>query len=92
MKKILLLMILCVPVFSGISAQEVLRRPATLLEDEKKLQVERYENALTGLKDKQMPRVPPEAVALVQSHLAELRNELSSLESAAQQINSRKKV
>ena len=38
MKKILLLMILCVPVFSGISAQEVLRRPATLLEDEKKLQ------------------------------------------------------
>jgi hypothetical protein len=59
---------------------------------EKKLQVERYENALMGLKDKQMPRVPPEAITLVESHLAELRNELSSLESVAQQINSRKKA
>jgi hypothetical protein len=59
---------------------------------EKKLQVERYENAVTELKNNQLPQVPPEAVALVQSHLAELRNELSSLESAAQQINSRKKV
>ena len=39
MKKILLSIVLCVPVFSGISAQELLRRPATLLEDEKKLQV-----------------------------------------------------
>jgi thiol-disulfide isomerase/thioredoxin len=39
MKRTLLLIVLCVPVLSGISAQEVLRRPATLLEDEKKLQV-----------------------------------------------------
>ncbi|MBN8854367.1 MAG: redoxin domain-containing protein [Sphingobacteriales bacterium] len=39
MKKSLLVMVLCVPVFSGIFAQELLPHPAALLEDEKKLQV-----------------------------------------------------
>ena len=39
MKKIILLIVLCVPALSHISAQELLRNPSALLEDEKKLQV-----------------------------------------------------
>src|SRR3954452_738620 len=39
---------------------------------EKKLHIERYENALAGLKRKELPQVPTEAVELVQSHLNEL--------------------
>lgn len=48
---------------------------------EKKLHIERYENALTGLKI--APSVPPEATALLEAHLTELRAELAALERAA---------
>ena len=58
---------------------------------EKKLHIERYENALSELRTKQFPQVPAEAAALVESHVAELKSELAALEHAAQQVNSRKK-
>src|SRR5262249_34832588 len=53
---------------------------------EKKLHIERYENALAGLKRKELPQVPSEAIELVQSHLLELRHELSPLKTAAQHV------
>jgi hypothetical protein len=58
------------------------------LVDEKKLHIERYENALAGLKT--APSVPPEVTALLQSHLAELRIELAALERAAAHVARRK--
>jgi hypothetical protein len=54
------------------------------LVDEKKLHIERYENALRGIKS--LPQVPPEVPRLVQSHLAELRGELAALEAAAAHV------
>ena len=58
---------------------------------EKKLHIERYENALVGLQRKELPLVPSEVGELVQSHLLELRHELSSLENAALQIATHRK-
>jgi hypothetical protein len=54
------------------------------LVDEKKLHIERYENAIEAMSP--LPQVPPEMPALLQSHLAELRNELVALEQAAAHI------
>lgn len=59
---------------------------------EKKLHIERYENALAGLKQTHLPQVPAQAIAVVESQLAELRNELSALERAAQHVSPRRKV
>ena len=56
---------------------------------EKKLHIERYENALASLK--KMPDVPAEVSALVEAHLAELRDELNSLHAAAEQVAQAKK-
>ena len=51
---------------------------------EKKLHIERYENALRRMRG--LPNAPAEAVALVQSHLAELQSELAALQQAATQV------
>ncbi|MEO6435439.1 MAG: hypothetical protein ABIP55_06710 [Tepidisphaeraceae bacterium] len=51
------------------------------LVSEKKLEIERYDNALAG--GKKLPQVPPEVPVLLNAHLAELRNELTALERAA---------
>jgi len=53
------------------------------LVNEKRLHIERYENALKGLKQGQFPR---EVDSLLQSHLSELRSELSALEGAAAHV------
>ena len=58
---------------------------------EKKLHIERYENALVELKRQQLPNIPTEAVTLVESHLAELRSELAALESVSQHVASKRK-
>jgi hypothetical protein len=52
---------------------------------EKRLHIERYENALKGLQQAKAPRA---VESLVKSHLRELRNELSALESAASHVAS----
>jgi hypothetical protein len=49
--------------------------------DEKRLEVQRYENALRGIKP--FPQVPPEVPAVLNRHLAQLQRELASLEQAA---------
>ena len=54
------------------------------LVEEKKLHIERYENATTNLK--KLPQVPPDVPALLNAHLAELRGELSALHTAAEQV------
>jgi hypothetical protein len=54
------------------------------LVQEKRLHIERYENALTGLNG--APTVSPEARSLLNAHLAELRSELAALEHAAAQV------
>ena len=59
------------------------------LVDEKKLHIERYENALAGLK--KLPQAPPNASALLNAHFAGLRTELTALEAAAAQVASAKK-
>jgi hypothetical protein len=57
---------------------------------EKKLHIERYENALGELKQHQLPQIPAEAAKLVQAHLAELRSELAALESVSQHVASKR--
>jgi hypothetical protein len=54
------------------------------LVEEKKLHMERYENALAGLK--KLPQFPPEVPAILNAHLAELRGELAALETSAEQV------
>jgi bacterioferritin (cytochrome b1) len=56
---------------------------------EKKLHIERYENALTSVRT--MPDAQAEVGTLVSAHLAELRGELASLETAAAQVSRPKK-
>jgi hypothetical protein len=54
------------------------------LVEEKRLQLERYENAVRGIKP--LPQVPPEVPALLDRHIAELRAELAVLNQAAAQV------
>ena len=56
------------------------------LVNEKRLHIERYENAIKGLNGAALKLAPHEVVPLLQSHLAELRNELASLEGAAAHV------
>lgn len=56
---------------------------------EKKLHIERYENALQALSS--APGAAGVARALVESHLLELRHELQSLESAANHVAANRK-
>ncbi len=52
--------------------------------EEKKLHIERYENALAGMQP--LPQVPPEVPALLQAQLAEMRAELAALERSAEHV------
>jgi hypothetical protein len=52
--------------------------------EEKGLEVQRYENALRGMKP--FPNVPPEVPAVLNTHLAQLRAELRALEAAAAHV------
>ena len=52
--------------------------------EEKRLELQRYENALRGVKP--FPRVPPEVPAVLNAHLAQLRAELAALEQAAAHV------
>jgi hypothetical protein len=54
------------------------------LVDEKGLEVQRYENALRGIKA--FPNVPSEVPAVLNAHLAQLRAELGALETAAAHV------
>src|SRR5688572_29387387 len=54
------------------------------LVEEKGLEVQRYENALRGVKP--FPNVPPEVPAVLNAHLAQLRAELAALETAAAHV------
>ena len=54
------------------------------LVDEKKLHLQRYENAIRGIKA--FPNVPPEVTATLANHLAHLRDELTALEQAAAHV------
>ena len=54
------------------------------LVEEKKLQAQRYENAVRGIKS--FPKVPPEVPATLSTHLAQLRDELTALEHAAAHV------
>ena len=54
------------------------------LVEAKGLEVQRYENALRGIKP--FPNVPPEVPAVLNAHLAQLRAELVSLETAAAHV------
>ena len=54
------------------------------LEEEKQLEVQRYENALRGIKP--LPQVPAEVPAVLNAHLAQLRAELAALEQAAAHV------
>jgi hypothetical protein len=54
------------------------------LVEEKKLHIARYENAVAGIK--RAPSPSPEAIPLLESHLAELRDELAALEKAAAHV------
>jgi hypothetical protein len=60
------------------------------LVNEKALEIERYENALRGLKS--LPQPAQDVMALLQHHLAELRAELSALESAAAHVAGNKSL
>ena len=51
------------------------------LVEEKQLHLQRYDNALRAMKP--LPNVPPEVPALLARHAAEIRAELTALESAA---------
>ena len=52
--------------------------------DEKRLELQRYENALRGIKP--FPSVPPQVPAVLNAHIAQLRSELASLEQAAAHV------
>src|SRR5687767_7769342 len=54
------------------------------LVEEKGLELQRYENALRGIKP--FPNVPPEVPAVLTAHLAQLRGELAALETAAAHV------
>ena len=54
------------------------------LVEEKKLDVQRYENAIRGITP--FPSVPPEVPAVLSAHLAQLRGELTALEQAAAHV------
>jgi hypothetical protein len=54
------------------------------LVEEKRLELQRYENALRATKP--FPNVPPEVPAVLNAHLAQLRAELASLEQAAAHV------
>ena len=54
------------------------------LVEEKQLELQRYENALRGIKP--LPNVTPEVPAVLNSHLAQLRAELAALEQAAEHV------
>jgi hypothetical protein len=54
------------------------------LVEAKKLHVERYENALAGIR--RAPTNPSDAAPLLERHLAELRTELAALERAAAHV------
>ncbi|HYO08224.1 MAG TPA: hypothetical protein VER17_04575 [Tepidisphaeraceae bacterium] len=58
------------------------------LVDEKRLCVQRYENALDGVKH--LPRVPDEVPAMLNAHLGEQRAELAALETAAAHVAANK--
>jgi hypothetical protein len=58
--------------------------------DEKRLELQRYENALRGVKP--FPSVPPEVPAVLNAHIAQLRAELASLEQAAAHVASASKA
>jgi hypothetical protein len=55
---------------------------------EKRLHIERYENAIKGIKGLSSANSSAQIVPLLESHLAELRGELSALESAAAHVGS----
>jgi hypothetical protein len=52
--------------------------------EEKRLELQRYENALRGIKP--FPKVPPEVPAVLNAHIAQLRSELAALEQAAAHV------
>ena len=52
--------------------------------DEKRLELQRYENALRGIKS--FPNVPPQVTGVLNAHIAQLRGELASLEQAAAHV------
>ncbi len=54
------------------------------LVEEKGLELQRYENALRGIKP--FPNVPPEVPAVLNAHIAQLRGELAALETAAAHV------
>src|SRR5687768_8040733 len=54
------------------------------LVEEKKLEIQRYENALRGIKP--LPQVPPQVPAMLNAHLAQLRAEAAALEQAAAHV------
>lgn len=54
------------------------------LVEEKQLELQRYENALRGIKP--LPNVSPESVALLHAHAAQIRAELAALEQAAAHV------
>jgi hypothetical protein len=58
---------------------------------EKKLHIERYENALRELQRHKLPQLPGEVIPLIEAHLSQLRQELAALEDAAQQVATRRK-
>ena len=52
--------------------------------EEKRLELQRYENALRGIKP--FPNVPPEVPTVLNAHIAQLRSELAALEQAAAHV------
>jgi len=52
--------------------------------EEKRLELQRYENALRGIKP--FPNVPPEVPGVMTAHIAQLRAELAALEQAAAHV------
>ena len=54
---------------------------------EKKLCIERCENALGGIA--RFPQVPPQIPTMLRAHLAELKSELATLEHAAAHVNAK---
>jgi hypothetical protein len=54
------------------------------LVEEKKLHIQRYENALAGIR--RAPTNPSDSAPLLERHLAELRTELAALERAAAHV------
>ena len=54
------------------------------LEGDVALTIRRYENAIASIR--QSPKAPAEVIALLESHLAEHRQELAQLEKATAQV------